>query len=316
MLIAMPTRGRASLWMRTVLLAALLFGGASGTVYAASPIAAGQITDLQGHAIADALIQAESWESKALGTGRSDALGKFKIVLSETPVDGLTLTLEHPGFQRWSLAGTTTGLDNYRIRLTRNIDNKYLTALVAQSEPARFRQFAMDLLAPSEGTITSSGLLPEPVLPFLRALRPGLRALFPAEPRQIAPASLKADQDRAALMLAALGDPQDDTLVDRWAAKKNFISRPPKPCRGPTPEAAARVWQRVHFNLEGATSPETIPFSTQQSQIAPSGDYGLVLHTVRYANWGYSQYLVLVRMSQVWEVRRVIDDKHWDRFGG
>jgi hypothetical protein len=316
MLIAMPTRGQASFWVRTVLLEALLFGGASGTVYAASPIAAGQITDLQGHAIADALIQAESWESKALGTGRSNAMGKFQIVLSETPIDGLTLTIEHPGFQRWSLAGTTKGLDNYRIRLTRNIDNEYLTALVAQSEPVRFRQFAMDLLAPSEGTITSSGLLPERVLPFLGALRPGLRALLPAEPRQIGPASLKADQDRAALMLAALGDPQDDALVDRWAARKNFISRPPKACRGPTPEAAARVWQTLHFKKEGYKTPETIPFSTLQTQIAPSGDYGLALHSVRSANWGYSQYLVLVRLNQVWEVRRVIDGTHWDRFGG
>ena len=139
------------------LLEALLLGGAAGMVRAASPVAAGQVTDLQGRAVAGALVRAESWESEALGTGRTDAKGRFQSALSH-PVKDLTLILEHPGFQRWALAGTSTGQDNYQIRLTRNIDREYLTELAAQSEPAIFRQLAMDLLAPSVADLPDEGL--------------------------------------------------------------------------------------------------------------------------------------------------------------
>jgi len=313
MIVAVLTRGQICFWVRTVLLAALLLGSASSSVDAASPIAAGQITDLQGRALAGVLVQAESWESKPLGTGRTDAEGRFRIVLSQ-PVADLTVIVEHPGFQRWAMAGTSEGQDRYRIRLTRKIDDEYLTELAAQSEPGRFKQLAMDLLAPSEGTVGNDGLQIEHVLPFLKSLRERLRALLPAKPGQIKSIKLKDYQDKAALLLAYLGDPRDDALVDGWAVKNDFVSSPSKSCKGPTPEAAARAWQKLHFKKEGYRTPENFPFNTLQTHIAPSGDHGLALHTVRYANWGYSMNLVLVRLNQVWEVRRIIDGKHWDRF--
>jgi hypothetical protein len=290
------------------LLEAVLLGGA-GTVGAASPVAAGQVTDLQGRAVAGALVRAESWESEALGSGRTDAKGRFQIALSQ-PVKDLTLIIEHPGFQRWALAGNSTVEGDYQIRLTRNIDHEYLTELAAQSEPAIFRQLAMDLLAPSIGTTGNDSLLLEHALPFLKALRQRLRALLPAEPKQLRSMHLKKEEEEeAALLLAYLGDPQDDALIDAWAAKQNFISRPFRSCKGPTPEAAARVWQKRHFEKEG----DHAPYGTLNIQIAPSGDHGLALHIVRYAYWGYSQYLVLIRLNNVWEVRRIIDAEHWHR---
>jgi hypothetical protein len=299
-------RGRISCWVRTALLEALLLGGAAGTVRAASPVAAGQVTDLQERAVAGALVRAESWESEALGTGRTDAKGRFQIALSQ-PVKDLTLIIEHPGFQRWALAGTSTGQGDYQIRLTRNVDREYLTELAAQSEPAIFRQLAMDLLAPSIGTTGNDRLLLEQALPFLKALRERLRSLLPAEPAQLSSRHLKKEEDEAALLLAYLGDPRDDALIDAWAAKQGFISRPFRSCKGPTPEAAARVWQKRHFEKEG----DHAPYGTLNIQIAPSGDHGLALHIVRYAYWGYSQYLVLVRLNNAWEVRRIIDGEHW-----
>src|SRR6185312_8068746 len=306
-------RERISCWVRTALLEALLLGGAGGTVCAVSPMAAGQVTDLQGRAIAGALVQAESWESKALGAGCSDAKGRFQIALSQ-PVKDLTLIIEHPGFQRWALAGSSTGQGDFQIRLTRNIGREYLTELAAQSEPAHFRQLAMDLLAPSSGTIGNSRLQLEQVLPFLKALRQRLRELLPAEPAQLSSRQLRKEEDEAALLLAYLGDPRDDALIDAWAAaRQSFISRPPQPCRGPTPEAAARAWQKLHFEKEGYRTPQSVPYNTLQTQIAPSGDHGLALHSVRYAFWGYNQYLVLVRLNNAWEVRRIIDGEHWHR---
>jgi hypothetical protein len=58
---------------------------------------------------------------------------------------------------------------------------------------------------------------------------------------------------------------------------------------------------------------QTIPYNTLQILIAPSGDHGLALHSVRYAHWGYTQRLVFIRLNNAWEVRRIIDGEHWDR---
>ncbi|MFY9826252.1 MAG: carboxypeptidase-like regulatory domain-containing protein [Thermoanaerobaculia bacterium] len=295
--------------VQTVLLEALLLGGTARAVPGAQPVAAGRITDLQGRAVAGALVRTESWESQPLGSGRSDAEGRFEVALSQ-PVKDLTLIIEHPGFQRWALAGTETGQDRYQIRLTRRIDSAYLTELAAQSEPTRFRQLAMDLLAPSLGTSSNHGEIVEQVLPYLKSLRQRLRALLPEAPAQLR--AISEPQNQAALLLAYLGDPRDDALVDAWAARQSFISRPPHPCRGPTPDAAARVWQKLHFEQEGYRGSQTIPFNALRTQIAPSGDHGLALYSVRYAYWGYSQYLVLVRLNDAWEVHRVIEGEHFD----
>lgn len=295
---------------RSCLPAALLIGWTAASAYAAGPVAAGRITDLRGHAVAGALVQANSWEDAPLGAARSDAQGRFQVPLSQ-PVKDLTLIVEQPGFQRWALAATTPSPGGYQIRLTRNIDREYLTELAAQSELVRFWLLGKDLLAPSMGTVGDTLPL-EQVLPFLKALRERLRALLPAEPSQLKHRDLKEGKEHnAALLLAYLSDPQDDALLDAWAARQNSISRPPRPCQGPTPEAAARAWQKLHFEKEGYRASQPVPYNTLTIQIAPSGDHGLALHTVRYAHWGYSQHLVLVRFKQVWEVRRVIDHEHW-----
>jgi hypothetical protein len=281
-----------------VLLIAVSASGAEG------PVASGRVTDLQGRPVAGALVES------ALGDGRSDAQGGFQILLSE-PVKELSLTVEHPGFQRWSLYGASPDRDGlYQIRLTRTIGSEYLTELAAQTEPARFQWLARDLLTPSMGTVGET-LPMEEVLPFLKTLRPWLRALLPAKPALVKQRDLPEQQHRAILLLAYLGDPQDDALVDAWASKQNFVARPPKPCQGATADTAAREWQKVHFAKEGYGPSQSVPYNTMQTQIAPSDDHGLVLHTVRYAHWGYSQYGVLVRLNDTWEVRRVIHHERW-----
>jgi len=301
-------QARHPYWVRAVLLGAILIGESVGPALAAGPVAVGRVTDLQGHAVAGVLVKPDS--PVALGPSRSDAQGRFEMPLSQ-PVKELSLTVEHPGFQRWSLYGASPDRDGfYQIRLTRNIDHVYLTELAAQSDPARFRELARDLLAPSMGTVGDELPMAQ-VLPFLKALRERLRALLPADPAQLRRANPPEEQDKAALLLAYLGDPRDDALVDAWAAKQNYVSRPQRRCAGPTADAAARAWTTLHFKREGYRDPKKVPYNTLITQVAPSGDHGLALHKVFYAYWGYSQYLVLVRLKDAWEVRRVIEEERW-----
>lgn len=219
----MSERQTSFRFLRAILFGALLAASTAGPVLAdAQAVAAGRITDLQGHPVADALVRAEGWESEPLGMGQSDAQGQFRIVLSH-PEKDLTLSVERPGFQRWTMAGMTPRKDGYRIRLTRNIDREYLTRLTAETDPARFQVLARDLLTPSKGT-TAETLPMEQILPFLKGLRPQLRALLPVDPAQINAMELTRVQQTALSLLASLGDPRDQALVDAWKARTQSIS--------------------------------------------------------------------------------------------
>jgi hypothetical protein len=212
------------LW-RAAFLGAILAACAPAAARADFSVAAGQVTDLRGEPVAGALVKAQSWHSEPLGNGRSDAQGRFDMALSQ-PVKNLTLIVEHPGFQRWGLSATSPGEDGlFRIRLTRTIGPEYLVELAAQTDPSRFQWLARDLLAPSTGTTGDTLPLAE-VLPFLKQLQPRLRALLPAKPAQLKKKDLPAVQRTMVLLLAYLGDPRDDALVDAWASEQNFVDRP------------------------------------------------------------------------------------------
>jgi hypothetical protein len=209
-------------FLPATLLGALLAGSTAGAVLADVQIAAGRITDLQGHPVAGALVKAEGWEAEPLGTAQSDAQGQFKISLSH-PEKDLTLIVERPGFQRWSMSGMRPRKDGYRIHLTRTIDREYLTELAAQTEPARFQELARDLLTPSQGT-TGETLPMEQVRPFLKTLRAQLRAMLPAEPAQVSVMELTRAQQTALSLLASLGDPRDQALVGAWTARTKSMA--------------------------------------------------------------------------------------------
>src|SRR5262245_55513142 len=119
-------------FLQAALLGALLTASTAGAARADVQIAAGRITDLQGNPVANALVKVAGWESEPLGTGQSDEQGQFKISLPH-PEKEVTLTVERPGFQRWSMSGMAPRKNGYRIHLTRNIDRGYLTELSAQT---------------------------------------------------------------------------------------------------------------------------------------------------------------------------------------
>ena len=301
----LPAQAQGPRALLAVLAGALL---AVQAAHAEAPVAVGQVTDLQGRPVAGAQVQAGR-EDPSSPTAHTDAQGRFELALP-APATSLSLTVLHPEFQRWSLYGASPDQHGvYQIRLTRNIGRPYLAELTAQTAPASFQRLSRDLLTPSQGSVGDSLPMAE-ILPFLKALQPWLRAALPERRARLKRKDLPEPERRALLLLAFLGDPQDDPLVEAWASKQHYVGRPPKGSRGATADAAVQAWRKAHFEKEGC-DPQQIPYHTLDTQIAPRGDHGLALLTVRYAFWGYSRYAVLVRSGGAWEVRRVIDHEHW-----
>ena len=291
--------------------AALLvaFQGAANRAMAAAASEAnvvdGRVTDLAGKPLGGVVVAAQTWERKQLGDATTSADGRFKIGCQATAAD-VTLIVEHAGFQRYAMTGFKTGGGAAAIALTRVIDADYLAALARETAPTRFRARAADLLAPSLGT-TGEALPLEVVVPALPALRKPLRAWLPADAAAARRKDLPRDQDFALRLLALLGDPADDDLVEAWiAGDPKRAARPPRACRAKSIDASVHAWADAHFTKEGYRENQRRPFNSHEIVEAPGAGHAVVTVTVRYAHWGYSQRLALVRSHGVWDVRWVL----------
>lgn len=300
---------------RALVLGGLLVGSLGLHQEAQAAAVAGQVTDLRGRPLAAVVVQSTSWEAVPLGMATTDPQGLFHLTLSRSASD-ITLRAESTGYQRFALTGFAADGPRAQLRLTRVIDAKYLAELAAESVPARFFELAQDLLAPSEGTVGDTMPL-QVLLPALPALRARLRATLPSDPAQLhraaqLPRAQAQLQDRTLRLLAYYGDPTDDTLLDAWQKLDGKqLSRPARPCQGTTVEAAWRAWEALHFAKEGYGPAARTPWASASVELSPSGDHALVTHEVRYAHWGYSQHLVLRKVSQLWRVRLVLPYEHW-----
>jgi hypothetical protein len=291
-------------------------GGAAG----ADGAVVGQVTDLRGRPLPGVVLSAQSWQSQPLGSAKSDAQGRFRIAVTNAGAD-ITLYAEPPGYARFALTGFKADGQLAKVPLTRVVDAAYLQELAAETDAARFAALAADLLSPSTGTVGET-LPMETIYPVLGALRPRLRAYVPQDLAQLGRSDLPRNLHHAMLLLAWWSDPQDDALIDAWSAgQRKLASRPSRPCRGATIEAAWRAWEALHFQKEGygqgqgqgqgQRKSRPTPWAQARVTLAKGGDRAIVSHEVRYAHWGYSQRIVVVRTPAGFEARLVIAHEHW-----
>jgi hypothetical protein len=277
----------------------------------------GQVTDLRGRPLAQVRLSASSWQGKQLGAAVSDEKGRFRVPMpAQQPTSSVTLRAEARGYQNFALHSERARVWN--VQLTRLVDAGYLQELAAQTDPARFRALAADMLAPSSGSLGNGtgDLDPLPaalLMRFLAVLRPRLVDYLPKDAKQLGRHDLPRDHEQALILLALWSDPADDALIDAWiAGNKKSAARPTRRCRGKTVGEAWKAWEVLHFEKEVKPG-EKPPWARAEAVLAPSGDHAVVTHEVRYANWGYSQILSVVKTRDVWEVRLVRPHRHWHR---
>lgn len=190
---------------------------------------------------------------------------------------------------------------DYPVRLDRVVGDAYFTALDA--EPSRSRRVSMllDLVCMREsGSPELSALYPH-----LGALREYLLAVAQSAAFAVQDVQGESPADRAKDLLIFWYDPADEPLIRRWVAEKQGRCHLENKS-GTTIEAVCADYADGHFSHK--TERTSNGFNTPV--FGPGKDHALVEFTALYAHWGYSEYLVLIKQKDRWELKLVAEHMH------
>jgi hypothetical protein len=261
------------------------------------PNATGMVVDRRGRPVVGARVAVESWGGEHLGEGRTGAGGRFDVPVLRKTGEDLGLEVTAPGFDRWAVTGYKPHeLIGYRVRLDRELGRDFLAALAA--EPALESRIWGLLEIVGERQF---GFKVADVYPSLGVLRADLRAIVESQaflrpddpPREGSPDELARE------LLAYWGDPADEPLFRAWVRAQG---KAPSSTGGDLISVCA-TYAQYSFKKEGAAP----PFSCVQAAADAAGTRALVDLNVRYAYWGYTKQLVLMREGTAWKLRFVVD---------
>ncbi|HSK80332.1 MAG TPA: carboxypeptidase regulatory-like domain-containing protein [Thermoanaerobaculia bacterium] len=261
----------------------------------------GQVIDAHGAPIVGARVALVTGQRVPVGSGTTDAAGRYSFDLGPHPRESLILKAEGEGFERWSGWVGWDRLDGLTILLDRKVDSAYLEALRGVSN-APDRVWRIDEILAVDDTNFSI----EALFPYLGELREDLRAASQRSTRTLDHGDLLAE--RALKLLAFWGDPADRALFDPWLAENPWLRSPPEEVEVPDPGAMCRAWAEVHFRHEGAGFRAPRYFCTEPV-IDPAGLRVLMLFDVTSGLYHYNMHLVFERKStsEPWRLRSVIE---------
>jgi hypothetical protein len=266
--------------------------------------ATGTVVDLWGERVAGAavVVRPETGD-RVLGAGKTDDRGNFRVALSTAMYKGLTLEVTAPGFARWAVGGLYGGLVDQPVRMSREIDAAYFGAVAAEKDRGRRLRLLLDLVGNRQ-----TGM-PEPpeIYAQIGLVRSDLADLVRSKAFEQKDDPRQSPADRALWLLFFWQDAADADLFGTYAAANPACKRLDGRDSGETADKACRAYADAFF---GAGQRTEHGFSTPV--YGPDQDRALVEFTVRYAFWGYSQLLVLVKTGDRWTVKVMCDYRHFE----
>jgi hypothetical protein len=178
--------------------------------------------------------------------------------------------------------------------------DRQVARIAAETEPARWRPTLLGLVRRTlDGTLKLHDLYPH-----VGQLRGKLLAVL-ADPAwqqgRIAPAA------RARHLLALWHDRRDRAVIDAFLVEaKRYASRAPGGIEGRTLGEAVERWRDHHFRREGIADPRRRTANWTRILRGADGRRALVVHSVRYAHWGYEMDLVFTRAGGRWRLHLVL----------
>jgi hypothetical protein len=270
--------------------------------------ATGTVRSRFGGPVAEAEVAITPEEGEGvLGTGKTDAQGKFKINLSRDNYRGLAIEVKAKGFVRFGQSGLYGGLVGFMVVLDREIDDDRLAAVAAEKDPERRLEGVLELVAARE----MSDLGIDKVFPYIGKLRDDLKTIIATRAFGRKDDRRESPADRALRLLAFWGDPADEALVAPWLKDNVHVAPPPQPIAGATIEEACRRYADAHFGNKPADQRTLSVFGKPLYSLEK--DRALIVFNVEYAYWGYSKYLVLVKEGDSWRLKVVADHRHWEK---
>ena len=266
-----------------------------------SPGVTGIVVDRRDRPVVGAQVVVESWGDERFGEGRTGDDGRFDIPLARKADEDLGLTVTAPGFVRWAVAATYEPheLVGYRVRLDRELGRDFMTTLAAEPDPESRIWGLLEIIGHRQLDFKVAA-----VFPYLGVLRTDLRAVVESKAftRPDDPPREGSPDDQARELLAYWGDPADEPLVGAWMRVRRGVRSVP-PFTGDDLVPLCATYAQYTFQQEDVAP----RFSCLEAAADAARTRTLVDLNVRYAHWGYTEHLVVMREGTVWKLRFVVE---------
>lgn len=271
--------------------------------------ARGRVVNRQGQAVADAeVIVATESTQELLGQGRTDRDGRFLIKLNKRKYRGLSLTVNAGSYTRWAQTAFYGGITDYVVQLDREINQAFIDDLIRTDQPSRLwkllevvgkRQFALEI---------------ENIFSQLGELRTDLWQLIESMAFDRADDQWRDSSpvDRAKRFLVVWFAKDDEAKIKQWASDKEWFRYrrlAPLALSDETIAAVCWKWAKFHFEEQKITTPT---YHTCNQPITDrEASHALVQFSVRYAHWGYSEWLTIVKDNERWQLKLITEGERY-----
>jgi hypothetical protein len=239
--------------------------------------------------------------------GTTDDSGRFAIAAKTRAKDDIGLEVHAPGFMPWRRwAGGT--VEGESVVLNRVIDDAWFADVEREGDPVRRLSLLLDLVGRRAFNSSDSDERIEQYYSHLGSVRDELLTIARSQPFAAVDDEYdRSPAQRAKKLLIYWFDPEDEPLIRQWADEEAFrYFHLNIECTGDSPGEALSAYAEAHF----AREPETFHYFTGEV-LSPDGRHGYAVFTVRYANWGYWQPIVLLREGDQWKVKLVSEGGRW-----
>jgi hypothetical protein len=229
----------------------------------------------------------------------TDDSGRFAIAAKTRPKDDIGLEVHARGFMMWRRwdGGTVEGES---IVLNRIIDDAYFADVEREDAPVRRLSLLLDLVGRRAFNSYAFDERIEQYYSHLGSVRDDLLAIAQSTSFAVVDDEYgESPAQRAKNLLIYWFDPEDESLIRRWAKEDAFEHfRLDIECIGGSPDEASSAYAKAHF----AREPKTFYYFTD-AVFSPDCKHAYAVFVVRYAHWGYWQPIVLLNEGERWKVK-------------
>lgn len=253
----------------------------------------GKVLDRRGCSTEDALVVLEIDDETQIKKVTDPTGG----VTFSRPSKFSSLIVTKEGYSRW--ASVTGTIDSYQVIFDKELDERFLRGLLVQSNPEEKIWGLLEIVGERQFSLEV-----EKVYPFIGSFRTELLQVIQSglfdksDDRDNSPAA------RAKDLLEWWHDPSDKPFFTTTSVPVDITEE--------TIEEVCAKWADYHFDVQEKKKGEQRTFHyCDEPILGLDGQHALINFYVRYAIWGYSQKLSILKESDLWKLQMVRDGSHW-----
>jgi hypothetical protein len=268
-------------------------------------IATGLVLDRTNTAVPGATVMiTSSTTNDLIGEGRTDARGKFDVTLYTNAYRSLVLHVIAAGFEKWVRGEIHGGIVDYRVQLSREIDERFLKALIVESDPRIRLWMLLEIVGVREEPLDV-----KTVYRHIGDFRTELYRVLNTPGFHTNDSEEGSPAKRALQLLAFWQEPADTRVILEHLPRRGYILLKRSVITGPSPGQVCRRWANMHFAQQGLNPPPQA--SCGKPHYGPDRNRALLEFRVFEAYSSYSHLLSMIYNGREWDLKLVKEHKRW-----